>query len=374
MENLTTGVDAIRPSTDLPLLVHTVGANNADIALLRPRECWLSKRSNGGSNSRGTDLSSADDGDESRDDGELGNDIEVDESGERRAGGPGGHASRARVDNNNQAAVAKGERLAIDSGRIRQISAAMPVPNQPPKILVRCDYSVTLVELRGDLELLRSGAKGVEESRPAEDCFGDSYPGILGGFRVNRDGLIAVEKLVFARRLACSACSPFTRANAAFLDEDFRLFVWHPNRGAVMHGAGPLHFSASVHNINDGESGGVQSAARARRTRNADVSLDYGHHPRVLWMAAQHNAYRVDLRERASSTSLAPALDLGVYFEFQSTASISRGGSGGFGGRGERPKIRALAVGRRSVHEVFVAAGLHLACMDDRFPRDAVAR
>lgn len=367
-------MDSIRPSTDLPLLVHTVGANNTDIALLRPREWWLSKRSNGGSNSSGPDLFGADGGDENRDDGELGNYTKVGVSGERRAGGRGAHASRARADENGQAAVEEGERLALDSGRIRQISAAMPTPNHPPKILVRCDYSVTLVELRGDLEVLRSGEEDEEQSKPAEVCFGDSYPGILGGFRVNRDGLTAVEKLVFARRLACTACSPFTRANAAFLDEDFRLFVWHPNRGAVMHGPGPLNFSAPVHYINDGASGGVQSTARARRARNADVSLDYGHHPRVLWMAAQHNAYRVDLRERASSTSLAPALDLGVYFEFQSTASISRGGSGGFGGRGERPKIRALAVGRRSVHEVFVAAGLHLACMDDRFPKDAVAR
>lgn len=276
-----------------------------------------------------------------------------------------------------------GELLALDAGCIRQISAVMPISNQPPQVFARCDYTTTLVELRGDVALPTATALSREndaQQNPQHDDFSEGHRGLLGRFREKKNGLRALEKLVFAKRLTCTACSPYTRANAAFVDEDFRLFTWHPNRGAVMHGSEPLRFPSTMPRAieisNDGSrvSRVDETAVRARRARNADVSLDYGHHPRVLWMAGQHKAYRVDLRERPSPATLLPALDPRVYFEFSSAVSTVKGGSGGFEGRGQPPKVRALAVGRRSVHEVFVAAGLHLACMDDRFPKNAVAR
>lgn len=373
IENLTAGADATHAPAGPPLLVHPVGANNGDLALLRPRRWW---HSNGNHvDRRDADSSGAKSADD-RDEGKIPNGTT---NGNKRGTSTGRgrgeehkkNGSKVSAGDKGPTATPKGERLALDSGYVRQVSAVMPTSTHPPQVFARCDYSVTLVELRGDLDLFRRQEDVVHSSLPLGGSFGDSYPGVLGGFRAPASGLTAVEKLVFARRLTCTACSPYTRAHAAFLDEDFRLFTWHPNRGAVMHGSGPLQFPALVL---DGECSGVSAVTRARRAQNAHVSLDYGHHPRVLWMAGQYKAYRVDLREPPSLATLAPALDLGVYFHFSDKPSIVNGGSGGFDGRGEPPKIRALAVGRQSVHDVFVGAGLQLACMDDRFPRDAVAR
>lgn len=254
----------------------------------------------------------------------------------------------------------------------------------PPKIFARCDYSATLVGVRGEVDRLcrrspesaapagREGLTRRKKHPKATASSGkDSGSDYDGAGR--RDGLAEDEKLVFARRLTCVACSPYTRKNAAFLDEEFRLFNWHPERGAVMHGSGPLQFPAPILPGDRTNPDLASNEAKLRRNGNADVSLDYGNHPRVLWMAGQHRAYRVDVREPPRPAALAPALDPGVYFDF-TKRSIVRAGSGGFGGRGETPRIRALTVGRRSVHEVFVAAGLQLCCMDVRFPRDVVAR
>lgn len=369
IENLAAGADAARASADPPLLVHAVGPSNADLALLRPGQWWSSNRSH-------IDPENAESARANSGDGNGGDEI-PNGTTNGNSSRPRGRRSRRKKENINESRFSAGdnvERLALDSGRVRQISAAMPTPIYPPQVFARCDYSATLVELRGDLDLLRRQKNAVLSSTLADE-FQDNYPGVLAGFRAHTSGLTAVEKLVFARRLTCAACSPYTRAHAAFLDEDFRLFTWHPNRGAVMHGPGPLQFPAPVLNKS---SGSVRVEARARRARNTDVSLDYGHHPRVLWMVGQYKTYRVDLRESPSSATLTPALDPRTYFEFSKNPavqeSIVKGGSGAFGGRGEPPRVSALAVGRRSVHEVFVAMGLHLACMDDRFPKDAVAR
>lgn len=361
-----------------PLLVHPAGPGNGDLALLRPRRWWGSRDESigiqHGQNTTGNINSDSDGNDPTRT-------------------GIGGRTSFIGVDQSFTTA-AVGERLALDSGPIRQISLVTPPTrtNQPPRIFARCDYSATLVELRGDIHQHCRGTPTAANDHIDTLCHDDNtgrlssslkHAGVGGsGGAVGKisslanGGLTLVEKLVFSRRLTCTACSPFTRAHAAFLDEDFRLFHWHPTRGAVMHGSGPLCLPTPMP-IGTTRGGGLGGSgeADARRARNADVSLEYGHHPRVLWMAGQHRAYRVDLREKPTpATVLTPALDPGVYFRFGARLSVVKGGSGRFEGRGDPPKIRALTVGRRSVHEVFVGAGLHLACMDDRFPKDVVGR
>lgn len=269
------------------------------------------------------------------------------------------------------AAVGQEVRLALESGPIRQISSVLPTIGRYPQLFARCDYSATLVELRGSISSSHpgDGSSFLESaSEAAEPKF--VFDG-HGNCETSSSTLRTAERLVFSRRLTCTACSPFTTAHAAFLDEDFRLFCWHADRGAVLHGPGPLEFSSSLPSVIHE---GTKAAVRARRLRDASVALEYAHHPRVLWMACQHQVYRVDLREPPSSAALAPALDPGVYYIFTSNSSIVNSGCGGSLERNPPPKIRALTVGRRSVHEVFVGAGLHLACMDDRMPKDVVAR
>ena len=285
--------------------------------------------------------------------------------------------------------------LDLQCGPIRQISTVAPRANTPSKAFARCDYSVTLVETQGSVEHvgrspssvssdgLESFERRVERAQAAEAvALGEVA---TGRSRSKEDdekkgaGLVELERLVFSRRLTCAACSPYTPAHSAFLDEEFRLFHWHVNRGAIAHGAGPLPLPPpppphGLENSTFVSFSAKANKAIARRSMNADVALDYGSHPRVLWMAAQHRAYRVDLREKPCPTTLAPTLDPTAYFNFRNRRGGDTERGAGFGGHGDVPKVRALAVGRRSAHEVFVAAGLFLACVDARFPRDVVAR
>lgn len=263
----------------------------------------------------------------------------------------------ATIDKADGMLVAEGARLALHAGPIRQIAHFVPRPGSSPKVFTRCDFSATLISVSG---------RGVDNDigrRPQ-----------AGGQEAVED-LVEEEKLVFSKRLTSVVCSPYTRAHAAFLDEECRLFTWQADRGAVMHGAGPLRLAAPIPKNPARIPESDRAIADARRSRNADVSLDFGNHPRVLWMAAQHQAYRVDLRQKPSPSALQPALNPGVYFETPANStSILHGAGKSIGGRGEEPRIRALTVGRRSVYELFVAAGLQLACMDIRFPGDAVTR
>lgn len=318
------------------------------------------------------------------------------------------------------AAVEKRGLLPLYSGPIRQIASVAGRVDTPPRLFARCDYSATLVKACRLVDPLhdrprppssaasssssaaastvggRAHARRIKRARVAAGVTtpyaaalerDNDYNGLNagkeqgqeeggegeeeeGGQQPEFDGFAEVEKLVFARRLTSAVCSPFTQAHAAFLDEEFRLFQWRADRGALLHGAGPLRFPASAP-----DAAPLPDRAEARRLVNADVALDYGSHPRVLWMAGKHRACRIDLREKPSPATLAPALDPGLYFRTpRGEYSVVNGGGGNIGGKGEAPKIRSLVVGRRSVHEVFVAAGLHLACMDARFPRDVVAR
>lgn len=395
LENLS--AEHIDAATDqLPLLVHTSGPQNSHLALLRPRPPRL-----------GASPPSA----------------AVAASGEEKhcahgtaAEAPwgldpeGAAAAAAAGATNASVAIELENRLALHAGPIRQISALASRAGAPPRVFARCDYSATLVGACKVVDRLRHPAERssravyerrirrakvaagmplavddaaalaaatAEEEREEED--GGAFSGL--------DGFEEEEKLVFSRRLACAACSPFTPSHAAFLDEEFRLFQWHADRGAVAHGPGPLPIApppeAEAEAALDSprsaaEARRAKNAAEARRARNADVALDYGSHPRVLWIAGRHRAYRVDLRERPSAAALAPALDPGVYyagFTKDSGVHIVHGGRGRAGGRGEASRVRSLAVGRgRSAQDVFVAAGLQLACMDVRFPRGAVAR
>ncbi|CAM9770378.1 unnamed protein product, partial [Discosporangium mesarthrocarpum] len=86
-------------------------------------------------------------------------------------------------------------------------------------------------------------------------------------------------------------------------------------------------------------------------------------------------AFRVDLRAAApggprAADSLALTLEPLPYFRRQSGARDVWGGE--FYGM---PRARALAVGRGwSPHVLYLSAGSQLLCVDDRFPRGAVAR
>ncbi|CAM9664528.1 unnamed protein product [Laminaria digitata] len=367
LENLSACTVSSHPPTEAPLLVHTSGPDNGSLAILRPRfGCPGLTRDSGGNSSGG------------------------EEGCARRAAAAAVTAAGSTpwkvAVPTAAAAVEKRGLLALYSGPIRQISAVAGRADTPPKLFARCDYSATLVKacrLRGGggpggtapyVAALENAEDGTdnddqganvrkEEGEGGEEEEEDEYQ---SGF----DGFAEVEKLVFARRLTSAICSPYTQAHAAFLDEEFRLFQWRADRGALLHGAGPLRFPASVP-----DAAPLPDRAGTRRLVNADVALDYGSHPRVLWMAGKHRACRIDLREKPSPATLAPALDPGLYFRTpRGEYSVVNGGGGSIGGKGEAPKIRSLVVGRRSVHEVFVAAGLHLACMDARFPRDVVAR
>lgn len=368
LENLSAGQELGLSSPAAPLLAHASGPENSHLALLRTGQACRggSPSTPSGSNSgKGC----------------------VDGTAEPR--GPDVQAGGAGS-KNASAAIELKDRLALHAGPIRQISAVAPRANARPTVFVRCDYSATLAtacKVKDRLDHLGGyNARGVYERRlrrakaaaglPAEAESAAAAAAARGGDgeeeegeELDFDGFEQDEKLGFSRRLTCVACSPFTPKNAAFLDEELRLFSWHSERGAVTHGAGPLQIAAPT--------GGPERpslVAKARRSRNADVALDYGSHPRVLWVAGRHRAYRVDLREKPSLAALAPALDPGVYFTGFSDLSVVDGGPGRFGGRGEEPSVRSLAVGRRSAHDVFVAAGLHLASMDVRFPKGVVAR
>lgn len=381
LENLS--ADRLGPAAGPPLLVHTSGPQNSHLALLRP--LLPSPSASGDDNRRG-------------------------------GGGGGGRgkgcrdgtaAAKRRVvheeETSESSAVEPKDRLALHAGPIRQISAVVPRANAPPRVFARCEYSATLVRACKVVDrLYQMGETGLAAGKRirrskvaagvpvAADVAGKGGAAARVGQRVGNnsgdreqgqggeeeeegfdfDGFEEVEKLVFARRLTCTACSPFTPSHAAFLDEEFRLFHWHADRGAVTHGSGPLPIDTPP----GAAVGFPRSEAEDRRRRNADVALDYGSHPRVLWIAGRHRAYRIDLREKPSPAALAPALDPGVYFKNFKDDQIIDGGPGRVGGRGKAPKIRSLVVGRRSVYDVFVAAGLHLACMDVRFPTDVVAR
>lgn len=406
LESISAGTGAAHWPAVSPLLVHTSGPDNGRLSLLRPR---LDSPGSTTSDSGG------------------GNDGGNGGGGEgcaRRAAAAAvaessGSAGRVAVPTASAAVEAKGL-LALYAGPIRQIAAVAGRADAPPKVFARCDYSATLVKActlvdplhhrasspsssaaaaaqkgggrvharrikrarvaAGVDPLYAAAMEGASEGAELNDNNDDTNNG--GGGRENEggegepqpgyDGFAELEKLVFARRLTAAVCSPFTQAHAAFLDEEFRLFQWRADRGASLHGAGPLQFPASLP-----DAAPLPIGAESRRLVNADVALDYGSHPRVLWMAGKHRACRIDLREKPSPATLAPALDPGVYFRPRTPlgqGSVVNGGGGKIGGKGEAPKIRSLVVGRRSAHEVFVAAGLHLACMDARFPRDVVAR
>ncbi|CBN78291.1 expressed unknown protein [Ectocarpus siliculosus] len=367
LENLSAGQELGLSSPAAPLLAHASGPENSHLALLRPRQACR-----GGSPSTPSGRNSG----------------KGCVDGTADPGGPDVEAGAGS--NDASAAIELKDRLALHAGPIRQISAVAPRANARPTVFVRCDYSATLAtacKVKDRLDHLGGyNARGVYERRlrrakvaaglPVAADSAAAAPAARGGDdregeeeESDFDGFEEGEKLVFSRRLTCVACSPFTPKNAAFLDEELRLFSWHSERGAVTHGAGPLPIVAPP-----GAPERPSLAAKVRRARNADVALDYGSHPRVLWVAGRHRAYRVDLRENPSPAALAPALDPGVYFTGFSDLSIVDGGPGRFGGRGEEPSVRSLAVGRRSAHDVFVAAGLHLACMDARFPKSVVAR
>lgn len=281
----------------------------------------------------------------------------------------------------------------LQCGPIRQISTVAPRANASCKVFARCDYNAILVKVRGSPDgLSQSNASVV---RTKKDTIAKSFKraqaaeAVASGESTAKNEemegdegsvLFEEEKLVFSKRLTCTACSPYTPTHAAFLDEELRLFHWHANQGAVMHGPGPLPFdlpSPSSFGADDRVFPIVHpehNQVMARRSRSLDVALDYGSHPRVLWVAAQHRAYRVDLRERPYPANLAPALEPMVYFKHAKRGYDVLMKGGCFGGRGDVPRVRALAVGRRSANEIFVTTGLFLACMDARFPRDAVAR
>lgn len=403
LENLSAGHMDAAPD-QRPVLVHTTGPQNSHLALLRPRPPRFgaasppsAAASSGEENGRATGTAAAPCG--------------LDPEGAVAA------AAVAAVATDASAAIELENRLALHAGPIRQISSLASRAGAPPRVFARCDYSATLVEACKVVDRLRRPAdrrsravykrrirrakvaagmpiaaddaaslaaatetaagEGKEEE---DDEGGDAFSDL--------DGFAEQEKLVFARRLTRVACSPFTPTHAAFLDEEFRLFHWHPDRGAVAHGPAPLPIlpppeageaaaAAAVTPRNAAEARRARNAAEARRARDADVALDYGSHPRVLWIAGRHRAYRVDLRERPSAAALAPALDPGVYYAgfTEQSVHIVDGGRGKGGGRGKAARVRSLSVGRgRSMHEVFVAAGLQLACMDVRFPRGVVAR
>ncbi|CAM9128356.1 unnamed protein product [Scytosiphon promiscuus] len=379
-----------------PLLVHTSGPENSHLALLRPR--WPSS-------SDVPPSATAASNDDSRGGGGSGGRRRRRHGRGRGKGCVDGTAAAAprRVKEEEiggSSAVELKDRLALHAGPIRQISALAPRANATPRVFARCEYSATLVGACKVVDRLhRMEETGTAASRRirrakaaagvpvAADGPGEAEPAARVGRRVGGggdrehgqrdeedgdefDGFEEVEKLVFARRLTCTACSPFTPNHAAFLDEEFRLFHWHADRGAVAHGSGPLPIDTPP----GAAVGFPRSEAEDRRRRNADVALDYGSHPRVLWIAGRHRAYRVDLRERPSPAALTPALDPGVYFRKFKDDQIIDGGPGRQGGRGKAPKVRSLAVGRRSAYDVFVGAGLHLACMDVRFPTGVVAR
>lgn len=281
----------------------------------------------------------------------------------------------------------------LQCGPIRQISTMAPRANASSRVFARCDYNAILVKVRGSLGGLSQSKSSALRSK--NDTFlkalrrAHSAEAVASGESAAKneevDGdvgsvLFEEEKLVFSKRLTCTACSPYTPTDAAFLDEEFRLFHWHANRGAVMHGPGPLPFdlpSPSLFGADDRVfpiSHVEHNQVLNRRSRSLDVAIDYGSHPRVLWIAAQHRAYRVDLRERPYPANIAPALEPMVYFKHAKRGYDVLVKGGCFGGRGEVPRVRSLAVGRRSAHEIFVTTGLCLSCMDARFPRDAVAR
>lgn len=396
LENLSAGhIDAA--ANQPPLLVHTSGPQNSHLALLRPRPPRVGVPSPSAAATSGEEEVCA-----------GGTAVAAAApSGLHPGGTAAAAAAAAAVATNASAAIELENRLALHAGPIRQISALASRAGAPPRVFARCDYSATLVRacefvdrLRHPVErsnrdvyerrvrrakvaagmpiavddaaaLASAAASGGGEGGEGED--GDGEHEEDGDPFSDLDGFAEEEKLVFARRLTCAASSPFTPNHAAFLDEEFRLFQWHADRGAVAHGSGPLPIAAPPEAV----LGNPRSEAGARRARNADVALDYGSHPRVLWIAGRHRAYRVDLREKPSAAALAPALDPGVYYAgfTDSNIRIVDGGRGRAGGRGDAPKVRSLAVGRgRSAHDVFVAAGLQLACMDARFPRSVVAR
>lgn len=326
------------------MLIYTAGDSNSELTLLRPERWW---ELDGKEQSVQKDESTS----------QEHFDVEALHPHKINAGDARfSHVRRRR------------ERLALDCGPVRQIALAMPTHNHDPQVFARCEYTATLVDLRSDVHdtssfprddavLRLEGAHEFVRATLLDDENEEKAPSTW---------LTATEKLVFGRRLTCAACSPFTRTHAVFLDEDCRLFQWHADQGAVSHGPQPLRFPAPTSD--------KKSPAVARRERNEDVDVEYGHHPRILWIAAQHRAYRVDLREPPSRAALAPALNPAQYFKFWKREGIVKRGSGNFGNQGDIPKIRALAVGRYSAHEVFVGAGLHLVCMDDRFTKEVVAR
>lgn len=377
LENLTAG--RLDVESHPPLLVHTSGPQNSHLALLRPRPprpavTVAMGQSSGGVDGTGTAAVS------------CGLDPEA----------AAAAAAVAAVTTDASAAIEMEDHLSLHAGPIRQISLAASRADAPPRVFARCDYSATLVAACNVADRLRHPGVGSNRSvyerriRRAKVKAGvpiavddaaalvaeEAATGGVGGEEEGEyvdegfdfDGFVEEEKLVFGKRLTCGACSPYTPKHAAFLDEEFRLFQWHSDRGATTHGPGPLPVLAPAAATEN-----PRSEAEARRSRNADVAVDYGSHPRVLWIAGRHRAYRIDLREKPSSAALKPALDPGLYYSF-SKKQIVEGGCGKLGGRGEEPRVRSLAVGRRSAYDVFVAAGLHLAYMDVRFPMGVVAR
>ncbi|CAN0419883.1 unnamed protein product, partial [Hapterophycus canaliculatus] len=236
-------------SSGAPLLVHTSGPQNSHLALLRPRPPRFGvppSTPSGRGRRKGC----------------------VDGTAAATPRGVDGEEASA------SSAVELEDRLALHAGPIRQISAVAPRANAPPRVFARCEYTATLVSAckvvdrlcpAGDTGLAAArrirrakvaagvpvAADGSEEAEAAARVGqhvggggggggGDREQGQRGQEEVDFDGFEEVEKLVFARRLTCTACSPFTPSHAAFLDEEFRLFHWHADRGAVAHGPGPL--------------------------------------------------------------------------------------------------------------------------------------
>lgn len=382
LENLSAGLDTSYPPTSPPLLVYASGPDNGHLTLLRPG--FSSPTSTVGDHEK--DVCSSGENFADKTGAFNGGPSATRVAGKRRTISP---ATAAALP------IEEGDRLALYAGKVRQISMVVPRASAPPKVFARCDYSATLVGVRGDADQLRrrptsSGKTHTQRVKRARAAAAGEVSTPNGAVVVNGsvssnggdgegagescNGLVEVEKLVFAKRLTYSTCSPYTQSHAAFLDEEFRLFNWHADRGAFMHGSGPLQFPTPIPENNKANVKLDRNMSKARRARNADVCLDYGNHPRVLWMAGQHRAYRIDLREKPSPAALASALNPGVYFNTPMGNRTVLDGGGIPGGRGETPRIRALAVGRQSAYEIFVGAGLHLACMDVRFPSGVVAR
>ncbi|CAM9403841.1 unnamed protein product [Choristocarpus tenellus] len=251
----------------------------------------------------------------------------------------------------------KADRLPLYSGPVRQLAAARPLPGCLPNVFARCDYSATLIEVR-------HGARSDEATERSTD---------------SKNHLRPLERLEFGHCIASVACSPHTHSHAAFLDEDCRLFEWNAGRGTTMYGHGPLPVPGVEYERSDAGKGsgcgGRSKVAAGGSTTGGNKTITFGHHPRTVWVVAGGSAFRIDLR-RASPRGhgalgrLDMTLEPLPYYRPQTRA----GDGGGIGPWSEVPMANALSVGQKTVHEVYVSLGMHLVCMDDRFPKGTVAR